>query len=55
MSVPFWLHIVPKNGTFANGTGSRAHKENGTFVPSRFPSRFARPASRFGVPVGSEA
>lgn len=51
MSVPFFLHIVPKNGTRDTGTGSRAHKGNGTFVPSRFPSRFARPASRFVVPV----
>ena len=52
MSVPFFLHIVPFSGTLGQGQGSRAHKGNGTFVPSRFPSRFDRPASRFVSRVG---
>lgn len=52
MSVPFLLHIVPFFGTKQTGQGSRAHKGNGTFVPSRFPSRFDRPVSRLCVPVG---
>ena len=47
MSVPFLLHSVPFFGTKAPGRDSRAHKGNGTYVPSRFPSRFDRPAFRF--------
>jgi hypothetical protein len=45
--VPFLLHIVPFCGTKGGGQGSRAHKGNGTFVPSRFPSRFGPVVSRF--------
>lgn len=38
---------VPKNGTKGqNGTRARV-KGNGTLSRSRFPSRFARPVSRF--------
>lgn len=50
MSVPFFLHIVPKNGTRHTARHSRARKANGTFVPCRLPCRFDRAACRFGVP-----
>jgi hypothetical protein len=46
VSVPFLLHIVPFSWTKVGGQGSRAHKGNGTFVPSRFPSRFGPVVSR---------
>lgn len=45
---------VPKNGTNNRDRDSRAHKGIGTFVPSRFPSRFAPAVSRF-VGRGSRA
>jgi hypothetical protein len=49
MSVPIRLHVVPKNGTFEGGRDSRARKETGTFVPSRFRPDYALAASPFEV------
>jgi hypothetical protein len=49
MSVPIRLHVVPKSGTFQAGRDSRARKETGTFVPSRFRPDCAPAASRFEV------
>lgn len=43
----FSYKCVPFFGTRGPGQGSRAHKENGTVVPSRFPSRFVPVVSRF--------
>jgi hypothetical protein len=43
----FSYKSVPFFGTKAPGRDSRAHKENGTNVPSRFPSRFVPSVSRF--------
>lgn len=47
----FSYKSVPFCGTNGTGQGSRAHKENGTDVPSRFPSRFGPDVSRLCVPV----